>query len=601
MSVARDVPRAMCRFALRLSTFLALGLGASDGTGHPIDSIPSKAGNPTVEQRLDSVAEGLPEDLLEEFEALNSIRSDLERSLALDAILLRATDKQVSSFLTLSKGIRHNARRLSTQDEIFRRLASTDALQALSHIDGFLVHLRQRFEDIVISEWALNDLNGVLDYIATLDSRWDRIDTLTTVVEFRDDLSEKVLLDALGPYGLDHLTSYLNGVEGSDEIQRDPEAAWYEVLDRGTNYVHDTRELAKIARALVDERDLDALEFINESIPFWRTRQSLLSEALSHAAERNPQPIFEKAVDMFENVNWNLIMDVADVWLRSDPDSAVEAFRTVGSESLRSRLFNAATRSTLRANPQWLQERPEIIPDVILAVGFSQTVSLIGVPSPEQVSLLLVSPDEDTRKSRSHHLVSTWAMEDFDSAFDWVMSYGEIEDIRDDLFLALIGHMDPQQAEKVFETVALRDIDDSDVGWESMVVGKLAESDPDRARELLHRVRGGMTQLVSYVTVGLGYVEQGKTSDVIALGSGLPELHRSDYFEAIYEHWSGRDPKRALKSIDRLSSDATKSRAAYWLLHGESTQESLSARQVRRLKSLLNEEDALSLDTATSD
>ena len=333
------------------------------------------------------------------------------------------------------------------------------------------------------------------------------------------------------------------------------------------------------------------LDRIDDSIPYWSVRQSLLKTALSHASENDPSTAFAKAQEMFVDSNWDLILTVAKSWTRKDRNAAEAAFQAVESDALRRRLLDVVTEQLIRDNPQLLLEKPEMLPDVLRAIGPYGTVTLIDNLTPE-VATRLIGEVEEGMQGFAWSLISRMATENFDEALAWTLATSELEEVRTDLLSNLLGEGDEDKTVRAVEALLRHPLnDDGEIGLEAYAIGMLAQRNPNRAQEMLSRVRDGETRLISYASVGVGFLHHNKHNRALALGSQLSGIQQLRYFDGIYEAWSELNPKRAYGNIDRLPSVEAKSRGALWLLKRNFSNSVLSERQTRRLEGLLIKED----------
>ena len=584
----------LCQARFSMPVLIAIGLavaGAEVGTG---------AAHAAASESLEVDADDEINTLLRDFKDLSSTSlSDFEWSVRLDDILLQSSAGHIPYLLALSRNMTHNSRRAMAQDEIFRRFASLDAEYAIAFAKSFSTQLRSRFTDIVLSEWAMNDLEGAVGWAAEISLFYERKRVLERIAETRDDLSDDYLRQILIEYGLEEFGGGAMDVTDRSGTPEDPELAWFDALDESTDYVNNP-QLQSIARAWFDEDGLNVLDRIEESIPYWRARQSLLQTALLHAATSDPSTAFAKALDMFVDSNWNLILTVASSWTRKNPDAAEKAFQAVESDALRRRLHDVATEQLIRDNPQLLLERLEMLPDALRAIGPHGTVALIENLTPE-VATRLIGEVEEGKQGFARSLMSRLATENFDEALAWTLATPDLDEVRTDLLSNLLDEADEDKTVRAVEAMLSRSTnDDGEIGLEAYAIGMLAQRNPNRAQEMLSRVREGETRLISYASVGVGFLHHNKHNRALALGSQLSGSQQLRYFDGIYEVWSDTDPKRAYGNIGRLPSVEAKSRGALWLLKRNSSHSVLSDRQTKRLETLLAKEDAQQLNDEIS-
>lgn len=555
--------------------------------------------SPSFEHSLNEEGLAMTDSVLEDFADLSTVAApDFEWSVELDAVLLRSSTEHMPLLLAQSKDMPHDAKRLLAQEEIFRRFAALDPHLAMLQAESFPHDLRLRFNDIVLSEWAINDVEGAIEHTASHRLFQDRRRTLERIVLVRDDLEQGLLSRLLHRHGLGEFVGGVMDVTEETIVHEDPEAAWFEILGAGADYVHDQRELFDIARIWIDEEGLEALIGIEESIPYWSTRQTLMSQALSYAAKLYPKETFAMALDMFAHSNWDLVMTVANQWARSDRDAALAAFGEVDSRALRQRLLDVAIKQAIVDDPRALLAQPEILPDVIRAVGSYQAVRLIDELSPEVVTGLIAKVGEESSEF-IHFLVTRWASENFDDALNWILDAHEIEGRREDLFMTLMEDMDVIKATRTLEAVRQRPMSDLKAGegdLEALVIGQIAQLNPDRASETLSGVREVTTLMVSYVAVGAGYLIHNDHNRAIELGKQLPESQRLQYYDGLFEFWSETDPDQAYRNVNRLPSPNAKSQAALQLIERNLENPVFSKRRIERLKTFLTEEDTLTLE-----
>ena len=84
----------------------------------------------------------------------------------------------------------------------------------------------------------MNDLEGALEFAASLRLNHERRNVLERIVEIRDDLSRDYLRRVIRDHGLEEFLGGERDVTKRYGFTRDPEAAWFDALDESTDYVN---------------------------------------------------------------------------------------------------------------------------------------------------------------------------------------------------------------------------------------------------------------------------------------------------------------------------------------------------------------------------
>lgn len=530
---------------------------------------------------------------------LEKFKSPLRRSLALHELVSMAEKKQVLELLEESNEIVPQRRR-QIQRLILQRLAQLDPVKAYGQIQLLAAHDSRHLIDSIFKEWSAHSLDEAVEFASSLDDEEKSI-ALGGILAERTDLSDEKRRQVAQQLGDEGYAINLIMQEKLSKPIANPEKTWDEITreiegDPGQSWM-----LATVARAWVDKSGLRVLDRISNSISNSQTRQIVLSSVLLRATEIDVEGAFEYALKYDDRPgNFNSLLSlVTNAWVRSDPQSAMDAASQVEKFGLRRRVEESVARAWANQNPRDLLSILDTLPDHLRNTATRTAISTMVNEDPLEASKFVASMKDSLRATAAATLIGVWSSrhKDYEGILDWVLNEPGIADIRGLLLptaLSQVSYGDPKLA--MAEAIK-QPIKSGQSGLEASIIYYLTHNDIDSAREFLPRVRAGTTRTEAYGHVGNYFLQNGETDEVFNLALELPVSNRAAYFQTLLHTWSQYDPSGLLDSIDKLPTPDSQSKAALALSAANKFHRKLTKKQIETGSRYLSQEDAESLES----
>ncbi len=545
----------------------------------------------------DSESSRADQSTIRSLKDLEQNKSPLRRSLALHELVSTAEKKQVLELLEASDEIDPQRRR-QVQRLILQRLAQLDPVKAYEQIQSLAAHDSVHLIESVFKEWSAHSLEDAVEFAGSLEDEEKSI-ALRGILAERTDLTDEKRRQVAQQLDDEGYAIHLIIQEKLSKPIVNPEKTWDEITreiegDPGQSWM-----LATVARAWVDKSGLRVLDRISKSISNLQTRQMVLSSVLLRAAEIDVEGAFEYALkydDRPGNFN-SLLSVVTNAWVKSDPQSAMDAASQVEKFGLRRRVEESVARAWAIQNPRDLLSILDTLPDHLRNTATRTAISTMVNEGPLEASKFVASMKGTLRATAAATLIGVWSSrhKDYEGMLDWVLNEPGIADIRGLLLptaLSQVSYGDPKLA---MDEALKQPMKPGQPGLEASIIYFLTHSNIDSAREFLPRVRAGTTQTEAYGHVGNYYLQNGETDEVFNLAVELPVSNRAAYFQTLLHTWSQYDPSSLLDSIDKLPTPDSKSKAALALSATNEFHRKLTKKQLETASKYLSQEDAESL------
>lgn len=533
---------------------------------------------------------------------LEQFNSPFKRSLELLFLLTDADERQVLRLLEESNEAKPQ-RRLQLQKPILQRLTQLNPRKAYEQIELLEQDNTSHLIDWIFMEWSSFNLEEAVSFAESLGDN-EKFAALRSVLAERSDLSEEERLSIARQLGNEQHAINLNMQERLSKPIDNPEETWNELVSVVQDNPGQSWMLATVARAWVEKNGLSILDQVSDSMTNSQTRQFVLGAVLLNAAKDTPKIAFEYALKLDSNSDSNpegfgfvsLVSTVTNIWVKSDPRSALDAASGVEQLGLRRKLEESVVTAWANQNPQDVLSVLETLPEHVHNSATRTAISAWVNEDPHEAANFVANMEGGTRASAASSLVVVWTRQtDYKDSIEWVLNEPGISDLKGFLLPEVLGHLayvDPQFAmEKALE----QPIADGGLGLEATVIFRLSFNDIDEAIRFLPQVRPGSTKIAAYGYVGKMYIEHGATEDALNLAQELPSSNRSEYFQALLTTWSRSDPESLLNSIDSLPTSEVKSKAARVLTVSNKRHKGLSEKQVQSVEKYLSKEDAESI------
>lgn len=533
---------------------------------------------------------------------LNQFKSPFKRSLELLSLLTGANERQVLKLLAESNEV-NPQKRSQFQKPILQRLAQLNPKKAYEQIELLEQGNTSHLIDWIFMEWSSFNLEEAVSFAESLGAD-EKFAALSSILTERSDLSEEERLRIARQLGNEQHAINLNMQERLSKPIDNPEETWNELVGEVQDNPGQSWMLATVVRAWVEKNGLRVLDQISESMTNSQTRQHVLHSVLLNAAKDTPKIAFEYALKLDSNPDSNhggfgfvsLVSAVTNTWVKSDPQSALDAASGVEQLGLRRKLEESVVRAWANENPQDVLSVLDTLPEHVHNSATQTAISSWVNEDPHEAASFVASMEGESRATAASTLVNVWSRQpDYKDSIEWVLNDPGISDLKGFLLPELLSHLayvDPQFAmEKALE----QPIADGGLGLEATVIFRLSLNDIDEAIRFLPQVRPGSTKTAAYEYVGKMYIQHGATEDALNLAQELPSSNRSEYFQALLTTWSRSDPENLLNSIDSLPTSEVKSKAARILTISNKRHKGLSEKQVQSVEKYLSKEDAESM------
>lgn len=553
---------------------------------------------PSIPKRVDNYLRGdgdLPE--------LVDTRTHFERSIALDKLLNQSSFDDALALLSRSNQIARPQLRLSTQTEIFRKLATIDPKQAILLTQSFHGVHWQHFTSTIFREWYLADSDAALsfaeEFVRELEPE-QRRGTLVALLDASHDLSEYAKRDIASRLGLEDDSITLFDSEANVELPADPKGTWDNFLTDNEDNLGQVKGFVELALKIVERDGLEAFAELYDTLPQRRVRIAVMREVLyGRLEDGDPGSVFELAVKLHENANRSVIFDVANRWATTDPVGTLDAIAQIEDSELKEDLANEIALYWTSTDPRSALEHSAVIPENLRAKARRKSITILAEQQPSEAAKYIVGIDADHIETVAAHVLDGWVRQDVVSAFNWLIGEIDIDPYRSDLFnFGVAGRIDADNAERLVHIALEHPVGETGVGYEGRVVGLLSKSDVERAKSLVPLVREGQTQTVAQAVIGSrALFSEDDPIAAFELVDQLPIAQRPEFEGLVVAIWATREPSRAFEYVDQLSSPVAKSRASLWLSALNRTSATYSETQLEKLNSLMTDRELRELET----
>lgn len=528
---------------------------------------------------------------LNELDQLARIDNDFERTRALYSLLEHATEEQLYALLEDSPRVDFLFR-AAVQRALIHKLTTIDLRSALKQIDSLEDSDSEELVKSVFGHWARVDLDEAIGQTKSLD-QMDRWAALRGIFSSRTDLSKDARMRLGEELGESQFVQVWNSLLQEEELTKNPEEAWYEIVEKAQNDNMQLSLLDSIAEAWFREDGLEVVDKIVDSISNQQTETNILLSVFLSAAETDPQGALNRALELESDPYSVIVSSVVNTWASSDPKSAVEALTALEPGSVRERLLNSVMQTWARnRDPFVMLEELGGMSEELQLLGNQAALFAIAFESPEKASELIgILPDSDGKNSVASAIARTWSQKNPIEALQWVLNSSDLETYRQDLLDTILRNLAAEDPELAMETALAQPTDSESIGLEATVVSSIAGTNVNKAIELLPQVRDGVSRVYAYGSVGMALIANGDANEALELAADIEESERDTYFRLLTLAWSGTNPEQLYETIDQFPSDKSKSNAAAILTLMHRMSPTLSDEQAEELKKYLSEED----------
>lgn len=527
-------------------------------------------------------------------------KSTYERRVEISKWILALTENQVITWLEQSSSLDWDIAAQAREDFqtiLLQKLSPnspSEALDfALARSDPFRFNLVQT----VFYEWANVNLNSSVQRATDLTQEL-RVFALAGILEAQDSLTldeHKAIASELGneSYATTfHLRKFL-------EVPTDnPEETWHKVVVLAEPNDEHVQILAQIAGSWIEASGIEVLNEIISSIDDENMRASISLEILREIARSLPDQAFAFALDLETNNREFVARTVIQTWAEQDPHTALDAVKAVPSGQFRSDLEFSAVQQWVQRDPRDVLGRLHEVPISVREDAITESIYWIAQDAPAEAASFVQQLDKESQWKARDILMESWLNQDLEGAIDWAQNSDSIEsEVRPYLLhdvAARVLWIDPKRAFQIARQVSL--LADSSIGSEAMIIGRIAHSDLNLARELLPQVRSGDTKIQAYVAVASELVVQGDTQDALNLGSELPESDLDTFHIDLAQRWVFRDAAGLIAEMEGFPTAETRSKIALTLIQNNDNNTQLTDAQIEQLQTFLSTEAKATLE-----
>lgn len=525
-----------------------------------------------------------------QFNEIFKHQSITEQHFALYTKLFGATEHELNDWWNQSKSIERASRREIAQSVILRNLTAINPKQALRHLDDVSIFQIDALLATVFSEWAVSNLDGAIEAMATLEGSRRNV-ALQTILQSRDDLSEgKRRSIAKQLNGEDTVLRLVSDTKAAQSIS-EPRVAWNTLLNDDVDDSQQTQSLAIVAQAWLAEIGFDALSIIYSEIEDSRIRSDLVKVI----TQVDPIGTLDYTRGLADpRVQSALSYVIVREWARTEPIAALAAVSTYEPPSMASTLASTITYVWASAKPYDLIKNIEVLSKDARIAPLEVAFSKLARKDPLNAIAMLSSIENYVGNTSTilNGIVGEWAAKQPDAAVDWVLENFSREDPQRRMLLQdALQNMAVQNPNKAFELATDQPAPNRGSGLEFYVVRKLVrEGYIELAAKLLPRVREN-SKLETYSLVADELVDMDKTNEAFALGEDLEAEKRKHFYQTVVQNWTWHDAKGLYESLEELPTSDLKSYAAGRLIWMNQSQPLLTDDQIEHVKSFLISDD----------
>ncbi len=577
---------AACWSFLALSTWSLTNSEDSYSTGPHQDTLISSNDDSNTDSDL---------QLSAQIKQIINNPTDFNHFALLYSLIADADETVLASLLETSVSIVGTSQREAIQSAVVRRFASLNPQAALSKTRTLPLHQQDVLLAILFHEWSILSLDQALDTASALEGR-SKNHVMRTLLSSRADLSDAVRRDIAKQLGGESIGLALLAEERALDLIDEPQVAWNTLVNDGLQNQFRIDAFMRIAVEWAAQDGIEVLKAIADSLTEdVDDHNQILIRVVNAVAQLNVVAAFEYVTTLDEESQQSLLRPIALTWADTDPAAALKAVDQLGNSSSMNYVVWAIVN-------QWTNSSPNEIPTLLS--NYSPPVQLIAM---EGVATKLIkdSPQESLRLIQAwrnagfdmtsvvRSVIGEWSTIDPNAALDWLLSQNSEEWVRytDMMETTLRGlvSVDPQRAFEIALKQPLPQTYSS--GSEAWVILELSRTDPDKAIELLPRVRETSKPLAS-IWIGEALIRTGRPLEALELAEKLPEDRQDSFYYDMVRRWADHDTLQLFESIESFASKQLQSNAAKGLIWNSRYDSVLSTSQLEQVRSYLTEEHA---------
>lgn len=521
-----------------------------------------------------------------DFSEIRNKETRFARRLAIYNLVDEADETTLEQLFDQSTQMPAGFFRREFERAIVRKWATISPPNILKHLEGIVIFRYRDLLPIVFEEWARSDLDEALSYASQFGPASRQI----VFESIRDSLEENdvsVLMEIAQNLQIEYYATQRIFNELANSEIGDPSSSWARFIDEHRNrlslYNHYRRHYAiEIAKALVEEKGVDALYEVSASLSNVNDRMTVLPTIVPQVAKHDPQAALEFALTEERDLR-GMTRGVVYVWVDSDPKAALAAVSAIEDVDRRVRLQrNVFDRWSVKDPVSLLQELSNL-PEESRQLAEKTVQVALRNHSPEQkVKWLKEIEHPDIRANVASQIAVSLAKQDVSVALSWIDSESSLDSIKARLIHDIVREIAPTDPQLALDTALEYSVPVDSVGPEAEIIGVIARYDLDAAIKMLPVARNEATKLAGLLSIGSHLV--GRTHDshdrAIELADELSsDEDKNRYLSLLMFDFEYED---LYSMIDQFPTSELREQAANLLLDND--KQNLSATQIEKLQ-----------------
>lgn len=469
-------------------------------------------GESRLVENSDSLAgvglEPIAQTLEESFDP-TQFESRLARLVHLHDQFATATIEQLEHLWEQSKTLDLPFRQAEIHRNIMGRFAVHDPERALALIQA-IDEDSHRIDliEVVFREWARLDLEAAKAHAHTLDLNSRKV-AVASMVRSREDFSLAQLRGFAREFDLEWIAFEIANQYSALPILDHADVEWNRFFKEQADNLHDVngsqfKTFAYLSHCWILAEGVGIIDsmssVLSEDFPF----TSMIALVARQLQVNHPDTAAELIVAQLNRDSATIIQELAvelfSHWASVDFTSAVDATMNIAAPAFRRELQTRLLEQAAQQDAEGLLVDLQSYPDSLHGLIREVAITEIAKRSPTiAASMLGDIRDLEVRARIAESVAASWGRQDYRTALAWIQTDPKVARYREVLtekILETLVRYDPQLALNVALELPVRN--DDGIGWESIIVRKLAGDDIDSAIAMLPKVRPGRTQREAY-------------------------------------------------------------------------------------------------------
>lgn len=540
-------------------------------------------------------------DSVQSLKDISTQGSSFDQDLSLLLLLARADINDLDTYILQSDEISSNNQRIAILSYVFRRYAAIDPLKAIERVQTLNQMAESEQVELVYSifeEWTASDLDGAVAAIHELPQAVKEIGA-SAMMRHSDHLpvDQRIeLARAIGPndvwieFAIDRIRS--------EAFKDDPRKAYYDVVRNGSTVRERTHELSEIGEYWIKSAGVTILREIYDSIDNANARHNVLNDLIWHAIRNDfatPTSVLHVVSEIPKSQEArHAIKTVFQAWASVDPKASFDASLEFNDQSITDRVRREILFTWASRDAASLYEEALSFPRQFQHAAITNALVQISNDSPQ--SAIQRAQDLDSRALRTSArdaIVRGWRNHDAKAAFEWLMN-NEL-DVVDQSDSSLWQDTFTHYLEQDFPAArAYSDLYEGEFRGEFIeaTAEHLLHSDIDLAIDYIRSVDLEMSEmLLSQIAYSL---TEHNGIEALSFGESVVEEQQDTFYQNLVYGWSHYDFVGLFENIHRVPPEY-QSLAASRLIHINSQHHHLSAKELKKLESMVSSEKTSTL------